>query len=139
LCCGESEARGDVIGLRILEWSLAMPRVLVIEDDVSISSLMSDALRNDGFEVDTAENGAVGMATLRERPPNMIVLDLMMPVMDGWEFMRRCREVPGCADRPILVMSAANQPALEFFDQCEFLAKPFELHELIEAVTRLAA
>jgi CheY-like chemotaxis protein len=119
-----------------------MPRVLVIEDDSNVSQLISDALQGYGFEVDTAENGAVALARLQKSPPSMIVLDLMMPVMDGWEFMRQCRVTRGV--RPILVLSAvppepAALPAPSLVGKYEFLAKPFELSELMEAVTRLAA
>jgi CheY-like chemotaxis protein len=97
-----------------------------------------------GFEVDAAENGAVGIAMLDASPPSVIVLDLMMPVMDGWEFMRQCRVMPGSGARPILVLSAVPPapialPAPVLVGKYEFLAKPFDLGELVEAVTRLAA
>jgi CheY-like chemotaxis protein len=112
-------------------------RVLVVEDDALISGLVSDVLQDHGFQVDTAENGAVAMAKVHQSPPDLIVLDLMMPVMDGWEFMRRCHELPGCPDRQILVISAAHQPDLESLGDREFLGKPFEVNELLEAVARL--
>lgn len=116
-----------------------MPCTLVIEDDVGISLLMSDALTRCGFEVELAANGEDGMARVREWSYDLIVLDLMMPVMDGWEFARRYRELPGCADRPILVLSAAGARGLGGFGNYEFLAKPFELDDFIEAASRLAA
>ena len=113
-----------------------MPRVLVIEDDATISDLIADVLRGYGFDVDTAENGAEGMARVRDSPPDLITLDLIMPVMDGWEFIRRCGELPDCANRPILVVSV-TEPKHELLEHCSFLAKPFDMDELIEAVARL--
>src|SRR5437016_919272 len=113
-----------------------MPRVLVVEDDAAISLFIAEVLSDEGFDVDTAENGAVGMAKLRERSPDLITLDLMMPVMDGWEFMRRCRVELGCAARRILVVSAAR-PGSEEFGECEYLPKPFDLNDLLQTVGRL--
>jgi len=63
--------------------------VLVLEDDAFISDLVSEALHDHGFEIDRAENGVVGLAKVSDCPPDLITLDLMMPVMDGWEFLRR--------------------------------------------------
>jgi CheY-like chemotaxis protein len=121
-----------------------MPRVLVIEDDPTVSLLISDALCGYGFEVDMAQNGAVAMATLDKSSPSVILLDLMMPVMDGWEFMRQCRVMPRGSARPTLVLSAVPPdpsalPVPMLVGKYEFLAKPFDLDELMEAVTRLAA
>jgi len=115
-----------------------MPRVLVVEDDEFISGLVCDVLQDHGFEVDVAPNGAVAIAKVRELPPDMIVLDLMMPVMDGWEFMRRCRALPDCVEKPVLVMSAAHAPEFEAFGSYEVLGKPFEVDELLAAVARLS-
>ena len=53
--------------------------------------------------------------------------------------MRRCRQTPGCADRRVLVISAMHQPELESLGAVEFLSKPFEMYELLEAMVRLAA
>jgi CheY-like chemotaxis protein len=115
-----------------------MPRVLVVDDDVWISALISDVLEMHGFEVDTAENGAVALTKVCASAPNMIVLDLMMPVMDGWEFLRRCRDLPDCVDTKILVVSAMADPQLELLGAVQFLGKPFDMNELLEALTRLA-
>jgi two-component system chemotaxis response regulator CheY len=101
--------------------------------------LVSEVLLDQGFQVDTAENGALAMTKLRESPPDVIVLDLMMPVVDGWEFMRRCSEMPGCGDTQILVISAGHQVEFELREGVEFLAKPFEVNELLQAIARLAA
>lgn len=113
--------------------------MLVVEDDAYISDLIADVLQINGFEVDTAENGAVALAMLRQTPTNMIVLDLMMPVMNGWEFMRQCQYLPDSADRRILVISAGYHVNIESFGGSEFLSKPFEMKALVDAVSRMAA
>jgi two-component system chemotaxis response regulator CheY len=118
-----------------------MPRVLVVEDDALISDLLADVLQGHGFEVDTAQNGAVAMEMVRARAPDAIVLDLMMPVMDGWEFMRQYQQLPGYAAGRILVISAVHHQAdvQVTAGQFKFLGKPFDLAELVEAVTQLTA
>ena len=114
-----------------------MTSILVVDDDPYIAELVTDVLESSGFQVDRAENGAVAIAKIQQQVPDLVVLDLMMPVMDGWEFMRQCRELPVGAATPILVMSAAQRPAAESFGGTAFLAKPFEMSELVEAVTSL--
>jgi twitching motility two-component system response regulator PilH len=114
-----------------------MPRILVVEDDPQILFVMAELLRGDGFEVDTAENGRVAMAKVRVSSPDLVTLDLMMPVMDGWEFLRQYRMLPVSHDKPVLVVSAAGRPDHEQWGRCEFLAKPFEVLDLFKMVERL--
>ena len=68
-----------------------MPQILVVEDDASIRGLVSEVLRDDGYEVSEASNGVEALEALGERLPDLIVLDLMMPIMDGWRFVEECR------------------------------------------------
>ena len=63
--------------------------VLVIDDDNELRGVLAEALSDAGFEVETAENGEVGLKKALEVKPNLILLDLVMPVMDGWEFLER--------------------------------------------------
>jgi CheY-like chemotaxis protein len=77
------------------------------------------------------------LAKVSECPPDLITLDLMMPVMDGWEFLRRYRDLPNCADTPILVMSAVHRAQFDLLEHCEVLTKPFDLDELVAVVGRL--
>src|SRR5260221_11256890 len=68
--------------------------VLIVEDDVIIREMYQDKFTKEGFSVVTAENGKVGMEKLLEKRPNIIILDLMMPVMDGKAILRKFREFP---------------------------------------------
>jgi len=116
-------------------------QILVVEDDPSIRGLVSEVLRDDGYEVSEACNGAEALYAVRERRPDLIVLDLMMPVMDGWAFVEECRREPGCDDVPILVTSASHDltrtaERLRSFGVRTCLAKPFDVEGLLALVER---
>jgi DNA-binding response OmpR family regulator len=113
--------------------------ILVVEDDDTIRSTVADALDLEGYSVDTAANGALALDKVRASRPDVIILDLMMPVMDGWAFIRACREEALCAGIPVLVTSAYRklaETALDFHVQA-CVAKPFDLDVLLGAVERL--
>jgi len=63
--------------------------VLIVDDDVELRSVLAEALSDAGYEVETAENGATGLEKAISVQPNLILLDLVMPVMDGWEFLEK--------------------------------------------------
>jgi CheY-like chemotaxis protein len=117
----------------------ALKRVLVADDDDGIRMAVADALAFEGYEVITATNGAEALEQVRSARPDAIVLDLMMPVMDGWQFMEACRNEKVCERTPVLVMSAyrhlgTTAPSLAA-NAC--IAKPFDLDVLLGAVERL--
>lgn len=118
-----------------------MPQILVVEDDESIRALVSDVLRDDGYHVSEARNGMEALEAVRSQRPDLIVLDLMMPVMDGWTFVEKCRRVPDCGDVPIVVTSASHDlprtaERLSSFGVRTCLAKPFDLEGLLALVER---
>jgi DNA-binding response OmpR family regulator len=118
---------------------LVASRVLVIEDDESIRAALAEALDLEGYAVETAANGALALDKVRVAQPDVIILDLMMPVMDGWAFMKACRSEALCAGIPVLVTSAYRklaETAPELHVQA-CLAKPFDLDVLLGAVERL--
>ena len=83
-------------------------RALVVDDDEGIRSLFRRALTEDGWKVDEAENGAVALEKVFEKRPDLVLLDLMMPVMDGFEFVMHFREIEGCEGTPIIVVTAKD-------------------------------
>lgn len=113
-------------------------RVLVVDDDSSIRELLSTALEDDGYEVVPATNGQDALSVVERWRPDVIVLDLMMPVMDGWTFAKRLREI---AEIPIVVLSAANDLArhAKTVGAAEVVGKPFDLDQLLPKVARAAA
>jgi DNA-binding response OmpR family regulator len=84
-------------------------KLLVIDDDAAVTELLSLLLRSHGYDVTTVNSGSEGIAVLRERKIDLIVLDLMMPDMDGWDV---CRQVRSFSNVPIIVLSALNDPSM---------------------------
>ena len=114
-------------------------RVLVVEDDTSIRDTLELALTVQGYEVATAANGRDAMALLRRGRPDLIVLDLMIPVMDGWNFRVEQRRA-GYDDVPVLVLTASRNAAdsNDALGAAERLQKPFDLRHLLDTISRLA-
>ncbi len=83
-------------------------KVLVVEDDESLRSLYSDILRAEHLEVLTAENGQVGLELIQKNKPNLVLLDLMMPVMDGKTLLRTLRSMPEFKNLPVIVLTNAG-------------------------------
>jgi CheY-like chemotaxis protein len=112
------------------------PVVLVVEDDESIRQVLELALRDEGYRVVTAADGALALAALAELQPQLILLDARMPVMDGAAFARAYRATPG-PHAPILLLTAARETEIELVEPFvdAILAKPFD----IEALLRLIA
>ena len=114
-------------------------RVLVVDDDESIGEFVSMALADEGYDVVTALNGAAALELVELRRPDVILLDMRMPIMDGWEFARRYRQTTG-PHAPIIVITAARD-ADDRAAQVEsdgVLAKPFNLDDLLGLVDRYA-
>jgi len=79
-----------------------------VDDDEAIRSLFQRALADDGWSVDEAENGAIALDLAKENRPDLVLLDLMMPVMDGFEFVMHYRQLEGCRQTPIIVVTAKD-------------------------------
>ena len=109
--------------------------ILVVEDDEEIRDFLTLVLEGEGYAVRTAPNGAVALQLIDERPPELILLDMRMPVMNGWTFVSTYRGRPG-PRAPILVLTAARdaeQTAREV--QADgYLGKPFNLDDLLQLV-----
>ena len=115
------------------------PCVLVVDDDTAIRTLLADALDGEGYEVVTAINGADALAKLATLQPDAIVLDLMMPVMDGRAFLAARRQDPRQAAIPVLVLSAAHDlgTVAPELGARACMAKPFDLDVLLAVIERL--
>jgi CheY-like chemotaxis protein len=110
--------------------------VLVVDDDPAIRGLVAEALRGEGYTVDLAAHGREALDAMRARCPATVVLDLMMPVMDGFSFMEACHQEQLCDDVPIVVISAAHDALRKVHEVPvhAFIAKPFDLEDLIKTV-----
>jgi two-component system response regulator MprA len=115
-------------------------RVLVVDDEPTIRDLVAEALREAGFETETAANGVEALTRMQRWLPDAIVLDLMMPRLDGTGFTELMRLNQRFVDVPVLLVTAAYgaAQAAEQTGVQAWLAKPFELDALVDAVTNLA-
>jgi CheY-like chemotaxis protein len=110
--------------------------VLIVEDDTDVREMMDLLLTSIGYRTVTAPNGAIALERLREDRPCMVLLDLMMPVMTGWEFRERQLADPELASIPVLCMSAVYQPEeVKTQLQVNCLAKPLDFGRLIDEIT----
>jgi len=81
-------------------------RILVIDDESGVRRLLTDLLAGEGYDVSEASDGIRGLERLRDVSPDLIILDLMMPVVSGWAFAEKCRLMDISGDVPIIAMSA---------------------------------
>jgi CheY-like chemotaxis protein len=110
-------------------------RILVVDDDESIRQIVRLCLADEGYDVLEAANGQAALQVVDDFPPSLILLDLRMPVMDGWEFARQYRLTPG-PHAPIVAFVAALNITKECGDieAAGILSKPFDLDDLLKAV-----
>jgi DNA-binding response OmpR family regulator len=113
-------------------------KILVIDDDSAVTDLLSVLLRSNGFDVIATNNSTDGLNHVRQDPPDLVILDLMMPEMDGWEV---CRAVRVFSQVPIIVLSALNDPSMvaSVLDSGadDYLTKPTPSRVLVAHINRL--
>jgi DNA-binding response OmpR family regulator len=106
--------------------------VLVIEDDPTIAEFLATALEDEGYRAVTAANGLAGLELMRQQRPAAVLLDLMLPVMDGWHVLRECRADPALRNLPIIVLTAARGAAQDReLASVVVMSKPFSLEMLL--------
>jgi two-component system OmpR family response regulator len=126
---------------------VVMSQVLVVDDEAHIAELVSMGLRYNGFEVTTAGNGRDALSAVRRARPDLIVLDVMLPDLDGFEVAKRIRETDGGADRvPVIFLTARDTTADKITGLSiggdDYVTKPFSIEELVarvQAVLRRSA
>ncbi len=111
--------------------------VFIVEDDVDTREMLGRFLELEGYQVETAENGKLALERLGSGVgPCVILLDLMMPVMDGWQFRQAQVRDAALANIPVIVVSAAGRERLEKIQADAYLSKPVDLDELLGCVTQ---
>ena len=110
-------------------------RVLIVEDDANIAQLLRLYLEKDGFIVQTASDGAAGLLAFRTEPPDLVLLDIMLPVVDGWTV---CREIRVAHKTPIIMLTAKGETmdkvsGLESGAD-DYIVKPFDMKEVLARV-----
>lgn len=113
--------------------------VLVVEDEFGVADVIVTALEDEGYRVVVASDGRQGLDRLEEAIPDLMMVDFMMPVMDGTALGIAVRADPRFAHVPIIMMSAVGEAAVRqrFTDYTAFLRKPFRVHELLDMVKAL--
>lgn len=113
-------------------------KIIVIDDDTAVTDLLSVLLKSQGFDVWATNNSAEGLGYVRENEADLVILDLMMPEMDGWEI---CKEVRTFSQIPIIVLSALNDPSMvaSVLDAGadDYLTKPTPSRVLVAHINRL--
>jgi two-component system KDP operon response regulator KdpE len=113
-------------------------KILVIDDDAAVTDLLSLLLKSQGFDVTSTNSSTDGLNLIRDAQPDMVVLDLMMPEMDGWEV---CRAVRSFSQVPIIILSALNDPSMiaSVLDAGadDYLTKPTPSRVLVAHINRL--
>src|SRR5690349_18583887 len=113
-------------------------KLLVIDDDSAVTDLLSLLLKSNGFDVTATNNSAEGLSLIRDISPDVIILDLMMPEMDGWQICKAVREF---SQVPIFILSALNDPSMiaSVLDAGadDYLTKPTPSRVLIAHINRL--
>lgn len=117
-------------------------RVLCIEDHAEMIELMRLILGRQGFQVEGALGGREGLESMRENPPDLVLLDLMMPDMDGWEVYRQLKADERLKEIPVIAVTAKAQNidrvlGLHIAGMDDFITKPFGPKELIASVERV--
>ena len=115
-----------------------VPHVLVVDDDPGIRGFIQMALQAEDYSVATAANGQQALDRIAERRPDALLVDLAMPIMNGWELLARLRELQ--ANIPFIFMTAGfnAQVEAEKHNADGYLAKPFEVDDLLATVARFA-
>ncbi len=119
--------------------ALRQGRVLLVEDDEELRDALLEALELHGHQVVAVADGRAGLAQMRTQPPDVVLLDLMMPGMSGWQFRLEQRRDPALAATPVVAISGSQSPAAAAVDADVYLAKPFTIETVLRAIDDLIA
>src|SRR5512134_1778350 len=117
MLCTDSTGHTEVLPAAVHPGRPDVQRILVIDDDPSVTSVLKRGLSYEGFAVDVASSGVEGLRVARERPPGLVILDVMMPGLDGLEVLQRLRSTD--PQLPVLLLTAKDAPS----DQVEGLTR----------------
>jgi CheY-like chemotaxis protein len=116
---------------------MSLKTVLVVDDEPVLRAIVREILDEEGYAVIEAPDGRVALEIMESARPDLVLMDVMMPGVDGREAYRQLRSHPDHRDVPVVMMSAAIQPHGLDPSIAGFMAKPFDLNQLVELVARL--
>jgi CheY-like chemotaxis protein len=120
-----------------LNTNLHAKTVLVVDDEPVLRAIMREILNEEGYAVIEAADGRVMLEIMTQERPDLVLMDVMMPGVDGREAYQQLRSRPEHRDVPVVMMSAAVQPHGLDPSIAGFMAKPFDLNQLVDLVVRL--
>jgi len=117
------------------------PLILVVDDDEAVRELLRICLMNEGYRVMTASDGLQALTLLRKRKPDLVVLDIYMPLLDGWSVLKVIRTDESLKKLPVILLTIERSPASiirgwEEGADC-FISKPFDPQDLIAIIRRV--
>ena len=116
-------------------------KILIIDDEEDIQKLLKIRLQQENFNVAVAEDGDVGIKMAEQELPDMILLDIMMPRMDGYTCLKEIRKLPKTRDIPVLMLSGKEEEKVKdlfaFQKISGYMEKPFELDNLVSKVKEI--
>lgn len=116
-------------------------KILVVDDEADIREIIQARLISNGYEIIAAEDGFIALSLAKREKPDLIILDIMMPRMDGYSALRELRKDNETADIPVLILSVKEKDKMEdmfyFQNISDYIEKPFDSEELLEKVKRI--
>ena len=116
-------------------------KILLVDDEPDIRLTVSKRLMTKGYRVTEAENGKIALDIIEKQVPDLVILDVMMPELNGYQVCRKLRERSETKELPVLMLTAKDQTTDRFWAEevgvTEYITKPFEDEELLAAVQRL--
>lgn len=120
---------------------MARKHVVYVDDNLDLTRLVETELQDAGYEITIANDGEEGIETILSVQPDMVILDVMMPLMNGWEVCKYLRSKPEFKDLPILMLTGVgplvNDMTSPLYGASDHLDKPFEMEDLVERVDTL--
>lgn len=115
-----------------------MKTVLVVDDEFDLTSTLRAILEGEGYRVDTCDNGKAALERLKLSKPDLVLMDVMMPMLSGLEVLKLMRQTPGLQTIPVILMSSMPPSVKRADYQWQvFLRKPFSLSALLKAMEKL--
>lgn len=115
-----------------------MKTILVVDDEFDMTGTLKAILEGEGYRVETCPDGREALACLRASKPDLVLMDVMMPFMSGFEVLQAMRQTPGLDEVPVVLMSSVGLGVRrEDYQWQSFLSKPFSLDTLIQTVGTL--
>jgi CheY-like chemotaxis protein len=111
--------------------------ILIVDDDQGIQGILQRILEEEGYTVDTAEDGLIALEKLERRKVDLILLDLMMPRMDGYAFVAEFQRRGWQASIPFIVLSANVRAQVDHLGAQSFLTKPFDIDMLLQTISQM--